>query len=142
MISLVPFLGKLILRIWGRADWRKHYKAILSSWGYFQRATRGRIAEKVIVWHRAGRVDADKAPKLAGRVWRFLCHLPLSILPAGLHRVLTDKKYAKERLVYYLVRPVRLYFNAELREQWLREMMCEGQKKHMLSDADAKTSVR
>ena len=140
-IGLIPFLGKLIRRIWGRADWRKHYTATLKSWDYFKRAVRGRIAEKVIVWHRAGRVDAEKAPKVAAKIWRFLCHLPLSILPAGLHRILTDKKYAKERLVYYLVRPVRLYFNAELREQWLREMMTEGQKKHMLSDDDAQVIV-
>jgi hypothetical protein len=137
VIGLIPFLGKLIRRVWGRADWRKHYAAMLKSRDYFKRAVRGRIAEKVIVWHRAGRVDAEKAPKVAAEIWRFLYHLPLSILPAGLHRVLTDKKYAKERLVYYFVRPVRLYFNAELREQWLREMMTEGQKKHMLSDEDA-----
>jgi hypothetical protein len=70
-----------------------------------------------------------------------LYHLPLSILPAGLHRILTDKKYAKERLIYYFVRPVRLYFNAEQREQWLREMVTEGQKKHMLSDEDAQVII-
>jgi hypothetical protein len=139
MIGLIPFLGKLIRRIWARADWRKHYAAMLKSGDYFKRAVRGRIAEKVIVWHRAGRVDAEKAPKLAAETWRFFCHLPLSILPAGMHRILTDKKYAKERLVYYFVRPVRLYFNAGLREQWLREMITEGQQKHMLSDEDAKT---
>jgi hypothetical protein len=137
VIGLIPFLGKLIRRIWGREDWRKHYAAMLKSWDYFKRAFKGRIAEKVIAWHRAGRVDAEKALKLASEVWRFFYHLPLSILPAGLHRILTNKKYAKERLVYYFVRPVRLYFNAELREQWLREMMIEGQKKHMLSDEDA-----
>ena len=137
MVGLIPFLGKFFRRIWAREDWRKHYAAMLKSLDYFKRTLRGRIAEKVIVWHRAGRVDAEKAPKLAAEVWRFLCHLPLSILPAGLHRILTDRKYAKERLVYYFVRPVRLYFNAGLREQWLREMITEGQQKHMLSDEDA-----
>jgi hypothetical protein len=141
VVGLIPFLGKLIRRIWGREDWRKHYAAMLKSRDYFKRAVRGRIAEKVIAWHRAGRLDTEKATKVAVEVWRFFCHLPLSILPAGLHRILTDKKYAKERLVYYFVRPVRLYFNAELREQWLREMMTEGQKKHMLSDDDAEVII-
>jgi hypothetical protein len=141
MIGVIPFLGKLIRRIWGRADWRKHYAMMLKSRDYFKRAVRGKIAEKVIVWHRAGRLDAEKAPKVAAKIWRFLCHLPLSILPAGIHRILTDKKYAKERLVYYFVRPVRLYFNAEQREQWLREMITEGQKKHMLSDEDARVII-
>ena len=136
-IGLIPFLGKFIRRIWGREDWRKHYFAMLKSRAYLKRAIRARIAEKVIIWHRAGRLDAEKARKVASGIGRFLCHLPLSILPAGLHRIMTDGKYAKQRLAYYLVRPVRLYFNAELREQWLREMMTEGQKKHMLSDEDA-----
>jgi hypothetical protein len=40
-------------------------------------------------------------------------------------------------LAYYIVRPVRLYFNAQLREQWLREMVTEGKSKHILSDEDA-----
>ena len=136
-IGLIPFLGKFIRRIWGRADRRKHYAAMLTNWDYFKRAVRGRIAEKVIVWYRAGRLDAEKAHKITAGVWQFFCHLPLSVLPAGLHKILTDRKYAKQRLAYYFVRPVRLYFNAELREQWLRDMMSEGQKKHMLSDEDA-----
>ena len=140
-IGLIPFLGKIIRRSWGREDWRKHYAAMMKSWDYFKRALRGRIAEKVIDWHRAGRLNSEKAPEVAAEFSLFFCHLPLSILPTGLHRVLTDKKYAKERLAYYFVRPVRLYFNAELREQWLREMMTEGQKKHMLSDDDARVIV-
>jgi hypothetical protein len=32
---------------------------------------------------------------------------------------------------------VRLYFNNELREQWLRDMVTEGQEKQLLSDDDA-----
>ncbi|GAI24775.1 unnamed protein product, partial [marine sediment metagenome] len=57
VIGLIPFLGTFLRRIWARPDWRKHYVAILTSWNYFQRALRARIAEKVIIWHRAGRVD-------------------------------------------------------------------------------------
>jgi len=52
---------------------------------------------------------------------------------------MTDWPYARERLVYIFVRPVRLYFNSMLREQWLREMVTEGQTKRILSDEDAKT---
>jgi len=141
VIGLMPFLGKLIRRFWGRQDRRKHYAAMFTSWDYFNRAVKGRIAEKVIVWHRAGRLDAENARKVASGVGRFLYHLPLSILPAGLHKILTDSQYAKQRLAYYFVRPVRLYFNAEMREQWLREMMTEGQKKHMLSDDDSRMII-
>ena len=137
VIGVVPFLGKLVRRIWARADWRKHYGAMLTSWDYLQRAVRGRIAEKVVVWHRAGRVDGKRAPKVAGSFVRFLYHLPLSILPAGLHRFLTDSAFFKDKLHYIFARPIKLYFNARLREQWLRDMVSGGQKKHILSDEDA-----
>ena len=63
--------------------------------------------------------------------------MPLSLLPAGLHKILTDWQHAKERLDFYLLRPVRLYFKNELREQWLRDMVAEGRDKHLLNDDDA-----
>ena len=141
VIGLVPFLGRFIRRIWGRPDWRSHYRAMLTSRDYFWRAVQARIAEKVIVWHRAGRVGPERALKLSGHLWQFFCHLPLSVLPAGLHRFLTDKDFMRDKLVYIFVRPVRLYFNAELREQWLRDMVAEGQQNHILSDEDAAVIV-
>jgi len=137
VVGLIPLLGKFIRRIWARADWRKHYGSMLTNGDYFRRAMQGRITEKVIDWHRDGRIDEQKASRIAKEIWPFFGHLPLSVLPAGLHKVLTNWKYAKERLAYYLVRPVRLYFNAAMREQWLRDMVTEGQRKHMLSDEDA-----
>jgi hypothetical protein len=139
VIGAIPFLGKLIRRFWARADWRRHYGQMLTSWKYFQRALRGRIAEKVIIWHRAGRLDAEGALKVTAKPWRFYCHLPLSILPAGLHMFLTDSKFRKDKLAYIFLRPFRLYFKSELREQWLREMVTSGQQKHILSDEDART---
>ncbi len=138
VIGAIPFLGKVIRRIWGRADWRRHYVTMLTSWDYFRRAIGGRIAEQVILWHRAGRVSGERALRLAEETWRFWSHLPLSILPARLHRFLTDWQFAKDKLVYIFVRPLRLYFNPELREQWLREMVSGGQQKNILSDEDAK----
>ena len=137
IVGAIPFLGRLVRRIWAQANWRKHYAAMLSSWGYLRRAVVARMAEEVIGWHRAGRVDGRRAMNLAGRVPWFLCHLPLSVLPAGLHRFITDRQYAKERLAYFIVRPIRLYFNAGLRERWLREMVTQGQENHMLTAEDA-----
>jgi len=133
VIGAIPFLGKLIRRIWTRTDWRRHYWQMLKSWKYFQRAFKGRMAEKVIIWHRAGRLDDNGALKASGKAWCFFCHLPLSILPASLHRFLIDSKFRKEKLVYIFVRPSRLYFNSRQREQWLREMVTSGQQKHILS---------
>jgi hypothetical protein len=137
VIGLIPFLGTIIRRIWARPDWRRHYKKMFTSWHYFSRALWARIYEKLIDWYRAGRVDRIHVTKLSSNLELFLLHLPLSVLPVGLHRFLTDWAYAKQRLVYFIVRPIRLYFNAELREQWLRELVTEGQNKHMLSNEDA-----
>jgi len=139
VIGVLPILGKVIRRLWAKDDWRKHYGNILSSFGYFTKAIKGKIIEKVIGWHRAGRVSEQKANVLSKSVPRFMCHVPFSILPAGLHRLITDWQFLKDKLHYICVRPIKLYFDKELREQWLRDMVQEGKKKHILTDEDADT---
>ncbi len=142
LLGALPFLGKVLRRVWGRRDWREHYVRMLSSLRYCGRAWRARVAEKAIGWHRAGRINAERALGLVDHPARFLGHWALSILPAGLYRFLTDWRFARDKLAYLCVRPIRLYFNAELREQWLRDMLAEGQKKHMLSAEDEKTILQ
>jgi hypothetical protein len=132
-LVLVPQARKL----WGRADLRRHYGKMFSSPRYFLRASRARIAEALIRWHRAGRISAERALKIARHPWRYYLHVPCSILPAGFHRFLTDKAYLKQRLVLIFVRPVRLYFKPEAREKWLLDMIAQGEKNHMLSPAEA-----
>jgi hypothetical protein len=142
LVGCIPFLGKILRRAWGRPDWREHYARLLSSPSYFRQAFRAKVAEKLVEWHRKGRVDGRRAIRLADHTWRFLGHWPLSILPAGLHRFVTDGRFAREKLAYLFLRPIRLYFNAALREQWLRDMLAEGRRKHMLSDEDAQIILR
>jgi hypothetical protein len=138
LIGIFPLIGRFVRRIWGQAYWRKHYGQMLKSWQYLRRAVRGKVVEKVISWHRAGRIDERRIGKIVSQLWRSLYHLPLSLLPVGIHRSVTDWQYFKERLVFVVVRPVRLYVNAELREQWLLDMVTEGKKKHLLTDDDAR----
>ena len=139
IIGMLPILGRVLRKAWGRGDWRKHYASMLRSPDYFIRAIKGKIFERLILWHRAGRISQSRAVKLADNPIRFFCHLPFSILPAGVHRFLTDAQFAKEKLHFIVVRPFRLYFSAHLREQWLKEMVTEGKKKHILTDEDADT---
>ncbi|MDH4202373.1 MAG: hypothetical protein OEV87_05725 [Phycisphaerae bacterium] len=139
LLGLVPFLGRFGRKLWAKADWRKHYASMLSSFGYFRRAFNGKMAEKLIGWHRAGRVDAETAMALYHNAFRFLLHVPVSIFPAGLHRFMTDPAILKNKLHFVFVRPLKLYFNAHLREEWLRDMVTQGKKKHILSDDDADT---
>jgi len=137
LIGFIPFLGKFLIKFSGRADWRKHYFKILTSWKYLIKAIKGNISEKLIFWHRAGRIDEKHTLKLSKSFLLFLIHLPFSLLPVGLHRFLTDWSYFKERLHFILIRPIRLYFDLKLREEWLMDMLAEGRKKHMLSGDDA-----
>ncbi|MBU3928774.1 MAG: hypothetical protein KKB74_13295, partial [Bacteroidetes bacterium] len=137
LIGLLPLFGGFIRKLFGRQDLRRHYLEVITSRKYFKRAFRARIFEKLIPWHRAGRIDEINTLRTAESVWRFLCHLPFSFLPAGLHRILTDWGYARERFDYYLFRPFRLYFDSKLREDWLRDMVSDGRKKHILTDKDA-----
>ena len=137
LMGVLPFLGRLGRRLWGRADYRRHYGSMLASVSYLRRALAGRIAERLCVWHRGGRVSAERALKLADRPARFLLHLPLSILPGGLHRFVTDWAFFTEKLDYIFVRPFRLLFRPAAREQWLRDMVEDGRKNHLITDEDA-----
>ena len=141
VVGIIPFLGKLVRRIWARGDWRRHYAAIFTQSGYFSKAVRAKIAERLIVWHRAGRVGQQRALELAEKPWRFICQAPLAILPAAVHRFCVDAAFRKEKLAYLFIRPFRLYFSSKLREQWLRDMVIEGRKKHILTDEDADVIV-
>ena len=132
-----PLAGKLFRRVAGREDYRRHYGAVFSSPGYFCRALRGRSIEKVMAWYCAGRMSADRAVRTAGSPGRYLLHLPLSFLPAGLHRFLTDRAYAGQVMRNVALRPVHLYFNAQARESWLRDMVGQGRRRGMLSAEDA-----
>jgi hypothetical protein len=136
-LGLIPLAGRFFRRIWGQPFWRSHYRMILTSASYLRRAVRGKFIEKIINWHRDGRLDDRRAPIISQQIWRCGYHWPLSLLPVGIHKLLTDWQFARERLDYYLLRPVRLYFNSELREQWLRDMVAEGKEKHLLNNEDA-----
>jgi len=139
VLGLLPFLGSFLRRLWGHDYWRKHYSNIVTSWGYFKRALHAKIMERILSLHKSGRVDNARAEILMKHKWRVFGHIPLSILPIGIHKFLSDWQYVKERIDFILLRPVRLYFKAELREQWLRDMVTEGKKKHILTDDDANT---
>jgi hypothetical protein len=136
-LGIIPFLGGLIRKIWARSDWRKHYGKGLSSWQYFKRALKGKSIEKAISWHRDGRISKEKAKQIPHSFGPYFRHVPLSILPIGLHRIFSNATYLKERLHFIFVRPIKLYFSAPFREQWLKDMVAQGQDKHILSQSDA-----
>jgi len=139
LVGLIPVVGRVLRKTWGRPDWRRHYCSVLTSRLYFQRALRGRALERIIAWHRKGRVSAEAADRMAQSLPRYFLHMPFSLLPAGLDRFITDGQFRKEKLAYIFVRPMRLYFNADLRRRWMLDMIADGRRKHILSEDDAQT---
>ena len=137
LLWLAPLLAPLVRKLSGRADYRRHYGKMLTSSSYFLRAIRAHITEALIRWYRAGRVSEARALKIAGAPWRYCLHAPLSILPPGLHRFLTDKATFKQKLYSMFIKPVRLYFNAGEREKWLREMISQGEQNRILTRDEA-----
>jgi hypothetical protein len=133
----LPLLAPFVRKIWGRADLRRHYGDLLTSPAYLGRAVRGHIAESLIRWVRAGRVSDARALALDSGPWRYFLHLPLSFLPAGLHRFLTDKAVFKARLAAIFIRPFKLYFNADEREKWLLDMVAAGERNGLLTREEA-----
>ncbi len=133
----LPLLAPFARRLAGRSDLRRHYGRALASPGYLARAFRAHVAESLVKWVRSGRVSESRALLIAGAPARYLFHLPLSVLPAGLHRSLTDRAAFKASLWRIFVRPVKLYFNSEEREKWLRDMVASGERNGMLTEDEA-----
>ncbi len=137
IIGIIPFLGVFVRKLWGNSAHRRHYTSILTNFGYFLSTMRGRRIEAAIDWHRDGRVSAGRAERIAHSPVRYMLHLPFSILPVGVHRLFTDWDHLKATVSGIILYPIKLYFNADLREQWMREMVEDGRKKHIISDEDA-----
>jgi hypothetical protein len=104
---------------------------------YFIRAGRARIAESMVRWLRTGRIADDRALRLAGAPWRYYLQSPLSVLPPGFHRFLTDRAYFRERIRAMFVQPVRLLIRPAERERWLIDMIGLGARNGLLTEPEA-----
>ncbi len=133
----VPNIAGFLRKLWGRHDYRKHYFCVLTRASYMGRAIDGKDTEKLIRWYRTGRVNNRRAMLLSENTLLFMLNMPLSILPAFLHRLLTDRIFARKKLHYIFVRPIWLYFRADAREHWLRDMLNTGEKSGILNPDDA-----
>ncbi len=135
---LLPlFLAPLVRKIWGRGDLRRHYGRMITSPRYFLKAGQARIAEAMVRWIRAGRASETRALRIAEAPWRYYVQLPLSVLPPGLHRFLTEKAYFKERMQAMFIQPVRLLVRPAERERWMIDMIDQGQANGLLIPPEA-----
>ena len=137
-IGFLPLLGRFLQRLWGSGAYRRHVTSALTSWGYLRRALCAKEAELLIEWHRRGRAGEGRALALVGHpVLFWLQAAALGWLPPGLHRLLVEPRYAWDVLRYVILRPVKLYFDAAYRRQWLAAMVQEGRGLGMLGPDEA-----
>lgn len=137
LVGLIPFLGKIFRKAIGRADYRSHYQRLLYDISYISRSFLAKRIESLIRWHREERISEEKVERIYRSFLLYLYHIPLSVLPVGLHRFLSDWECFLKIGYDIFVHPIRLYFNASVREEWLREMIEEGRNRRTIREEDA-----
>ncbi|MHC4969114.1 MAG: hypothetical protein ACYTF4_10910 [Planctomycetota bacterium] len=138
LLSLVPLLGPFLLRVRGHRQYRDHLRRALTGRDYFRRALRAKAAEKLVVWHRTGRVSDERALALVDRPLRFwLQRFFLGWLPATWHRALAEPRWVwsliREKIRYF----VRFLRDPPFRERWLLEEVRLGHEEGMLTADEA-----
>lgn len=137
-VALVPLLGRSVLKLWGHAEYRRHFKQALTSGSYLVRVWRGSRIEALIRWHRRGRVSDERALRLVNRPVRFwIQRILVGWLPAKWHRALTEPRWAWGRLRAHTRFVLDMLRDPVYREAWLLEQVRLGHEEGMLSDAEA-----
>ena len=137
LLSLMPLIGKLVCRLWGDGEFRKHVAAFLTSVSYALEALRVMRTEALIEWHRDGRVSDERAIRLADRPVRFWAQrILVGWLPPKWHRFVTEPSFARACIKGAAKYVWRLYFEAEFREQWLMDQVRQGREEGMLTEEE------
>jgi len=139
LLGILPILGNMIRKRWGNKACREHVFSILTNRTYFKTALHAHAANKLIAWHRAGRVDEKHVSFLMSRLTVFVLErLTLGILPAVLHHVALRPGRIGHRirngyrfLKSFIVSP-------EFREQWFLNEIALGEKDGMLTAKESR----
>jgi len=138
VLSLVPLLGRSIVKLWGNARAREHAGRCLTSFGYLWRAMRGSRIETLIVWQRKGRASDERALRLVHRPFRFwLQRILLGWLPPKWHRALVEPPFVWARIRDAVGFSLRFLREPPFREEWLLEQVDLGQREGMVSAEEA-----
>ena len=138
LVSLVPLLGRLVVKLWGDLRAREHARRCLTSFGYLWRAMRGSRIETLIVWQREGRVSDERALRLVHRPVRYwLQRILVGWLPPTWHRALAEPPYAWAQIREAVSFGVRFLRDPPFREEWLLEQVESGEREGMLTSEEA-----
>ena len=139
LLGFVPLLGNFIRKILGHELLKKHYITLLTEPKYFGKALKAKILETTLLWYRSDRISEEAVLKIIEKNDKFFFYLPLCFLPPIIHRALTDIHFLKLSLAYLIIRPVKLYFDKNMREDWLKKMVSDGREKQLVTNEDAET---
>ncbi|MBN2445137.1 MAG: hypothetical protein JXO22_00300 [Phycisphaerae bacterium] len=142
LLTFIPLLGNIILKLWGSARRRAHVWKALTSFGYMWRAMRGARIEVLIGWHRQDRVTDERARKLVDRPFRYWTQrILVSWMPVTWHRAFTESGYAWA-LIQDKIRFIsKFLWDPRFREEWLLTQVELGRQEGMLTRAEAETIV-
>ncbi len=141
LLGFIPFLGSAFRKYIGRPDFRSYYQRLLYDIPYIKKALFAKRIESLLRWHRAGRITEQAVDKISQSLLLYLYHIPLAKLPVNLHRFLSDREFFRLEAYRIFIRPLRLYFDAALREEWLKEMVEEGKTAGIISGKDAQEII-
>jgi hypothetical protein len=137
-VSLVPLLGRFVLKLWGNTQARAHVKRCLTSLGYLWRAMRGSRIETLVNWHRQGRASDERALGLVHRPTRYwLQRILIGWPPPTWHRAICEPRFGWARIREKLRFVLQMLRNPPFREQWLLEQVELGREEGMLTDDEA-----
>ncbi|MBN1557533.1 MAG: hypothetical protein JW951_05240, partial [Lentisphaerae bacterium] len=140
-LGAVPWAGRFVRRLWGRADFRRHVGRGLREGAYLGRCGRAAAAAGLIRWLHAGRVGPERARRLAERPARYWAErLTLGLLPLPkLHRALAEPAWVRERFRAGLAFARAFFRDAAFRERWFLDEVEDGFRQGMLTVAERDT---
>lgn len=143
IVSILPLLGRLIVKLWGLPPYRRHVGRALTSWDYLCRAMRASRIETLIRWHRGERISDERALRLVHRPVRFWTQrIVVGWWPASWHRGLTEPRWAWERLTAKARFMLDFLRDPPFRQEWLLEQVHLGREEGMLTPQEADKIAR
>ncbi|NOY80107.1 MAG: hypothetical protein GXP31_03785 [Kiritimatiellaeota bacterium] len=138
LLGVLPFLGGTLRRLWGNPHYRRHFGRMLTSWSYFLRSGRARIAARLIDWVRAGRVSETRARRLVKRPWVFWPEaFTLGLVPIpSVHRALTEPGFAWAIVRAWFRFVLRFYRDPVFRREYLVNEIRLGEAAGMLTPSE------
>jgi hypothetical protein len=134
LLGAIPLLGKMIRQRWGSKAFRQHMLGIFTKPAYFRAALKARAAHELINWHRTGRIDEERARKLAEKPGRFfLERFSIGVLPIGLHRFCIQPVIAWNGIKSFFKFIYDFAKDEAFREQWFLGQVADGEKDGMLT---------